>query len=189
MERFEHFAFEEVPEEEGQQLDVNTRYIAILSVLVGCQGVQCLQRNADKSIGGRRVTCGSEGDCLSTVDYIGMGRMWDFLKVTNEIFLERGIALPLAGQATTTLQDRLEKGVDTQAKIFGDHMKEAWKMGHINRWLAANCFGDYYTRTGLTLAPAGADYLLLSYGAGRLRAAADRACERKPLIWAMIKSS
>ena len=23
--------------------------------------------------------------------------------------------------------------------------------GHINRWLAANCFGDYYTRTGLTL--------------------------------------
>ena len=31
-------------------------------------------------------------------------------------------------------------------------MKEAWKKGHINRWLAANCFGDYYTRTGLTLA-------------------------------------
>ena len=57
-----------------------------------------------------------------SVDYIGMGRMWDFLKVTNEIFLERGIALPLAGQATTTLQDRLEKGVDTQAKIFGEHM-------------------------------------------------------------------
>ena len=26
------------------------------------------------------------------------------------------------------------------------------KAGHINRWLAANCFGDYYTRTGLTLA-------------------------------------
>ena len=31
-------------------------------------------------------------------------------------------------------------------------MKEAWKAGHINRWLAANCFGDYYTRTGLDLA-------------------------------------
>ena len=31
-------------------------------------------------------------------------------------------------------------------------MKEAWKNGHINRWLAANCFGDYYTRTGLSLA-------------------------------------
>ncbi len=31
-------------------------------------------------------------------------------------------------------------------------MKEAWKNGHINRWLAENCFGDYYTRTGLSLA-------------------------------------
>ena len=30
-------------------------------------------------------------------------------------------------------------------------MKEAWKSGHINRWLADNCFGDYYTRTGLDL--------------------------------------
>ena len=26
------------------------------------------------------------------------------------------------------------------------------KHGHNNRWLAANCFGDYYTRTGLDLA-------------------------------------
>ena len=30
-------------------------------------------------------------------------------------------------------------------------MNEAWKAGHINRWLAVNCFGDYYTRTGLDL--------------------------------------
>ena len=30
-------------------------------------------------------------------------------------------------------------------------MKDAWKKDHINRWLAANCFGDFYTRTGLDL--------------------------------------
>ncbi len=152
MERFEHFAFEEVPEEEGQQLDVNTRYIAILSVLIGCQGVSAYREMLTKALEEGVSPVEVKEIVYQSVDYIGMGRMWDFLKVTNEIFLERGIALPLAGQATTTLQDRLEKGVDTQAKIFGDHMKEAWKMGHINRWLAANCFGDYYTRTGLTLA-------------------------------------
>ena len=61
------------------------------------------------------------------------------------------IALPLPGQATTTMNDRLEKGVKAQTAIFGEHMKEAWKKGHINRWLAANCFGDFYTRTGLDL--------------------------------------
>ena len=31
-------------------------------------------------------------------------------------------------------------------------MKEAWKAGTVNRWLADNCFGDFYTRKGLTLA-------------------------------------
>ena len=50
------------------------------------------------------------------------------------------------------MENRLEKGVAAQAAIFGDRMKEAWKQSHINRWLADNCFGDYYTRTGLNLA-------------------------------------
>lgn len=30
-------------------------------------------------------------------------------------------------------------------------MNEVWKKSHVNRWLADNCFGDYYTRTGLDL--------------------------------------
>lgn len=35
-------------------------------------------------------------------------------------------------------------------------MKDFWKSGpqdsvHINRWLTDNCFGDYYTRTGLSM--------------------------------------
>ena len=38
--------------------------------------------------------------------------------------------------------------------IFGEQMKGFQESGpeesrHINRWLAGNCFGDYYTRTGL----------------------------------------
>lgn len=78
--------------------------------------------------------------------------MLPFLNCTNEIFAEKDVPLPFEGQATTTLENRLEKGVEAQAEIFGEHMKEAWKTGHINRLLAANCFGDYYTRKGLTLA-------------------------------------
>ena len=33
-ERFQHFAFDEVVNEENQQLDAPTRYLAILSVLI-----------------------------------------------------------------------------------------------------------------------------------------------------------
>ena len=83
---------------------------------------------------------------------MGYGRTLPFLNITNKILTEIGIELPLDGQATTTLDNRLEKGIEAQAEIFGEHMKEAWKTGHINHWLAANCFGDYYTRNGLTRA-------------------------------------
>ena len=46
--------------------------------------------------------------------------------------------------------------MQTQVEIFGDRMKDFYKSGpeetrHINRWLAGNCFGDYYTRSGLSL--------------------------------------
>ena len=56
-------------------------------------------------------------------DYLGYGRILPFLRVTNETFAERGIELPLDGQATTTLENRLEKGVEAQTKIFGAHMQ------------------------------------------------------------------
>ena len=63
--------------------------------------------------------------------------MWQFLKVTNETFSEKGITIPLPAQATIIIEERLEKGIQAQADIFGEHMKEVQKAGHINRWLAA----------------------------------------------------
>lgn len=60
---------------------------------------------------------------------------------------ERG----LPGNATVTRENRLEKGVQAQAEIFGEQMREAWKAGTVNKWLAENCLGDYYTRKGLEI--------------------------------------
>jgi len=42
--------------------------------------------------------------------------MLPFLNVTNELLEQRGIALPLEGQATTTPETRLEKGVDARTR-------------------------------------------------------------------------
>lgn len=53
------------------------------------------------------------------------------------------------GQATTTQENRLERGAQLQAEIFGAQMLEAWKNGPVNRWLAANCFGDFIRAQGL----------------------------------------
>lgn len=152
MERFERFAFDEVVNEENQQLDPVPRYLAILATLMGCGGVDAYREMLPKSLEDGLTPVMVKEIVYQATDYLGYGRMLPFLKATNEVFNEQGILLPLDGQATTTLEDRLEKGIEAQAQIFGEQMKEAWKAGHINRWLAANCFGDYYTRKGLDLA-------------------------------------
>lgn len=150
-ERFEHFAFDEVINEENQQLEPSTRYMAILATLIGCGGVEAYKEMLPQALGSGITPIVAKEIVYQATDYLGYGRMLPFLNVTNEILDENGIELPLDGQATTTLDNRLEKGIAAQAEIFGEHMKEAWKTGHINRWLAANCFGDYYTRKGLDL--------------------------------------
>lgn len=151
-ERFEHFAFEEVINEENQQLEPFTRYLTILATLIGCGGIDAYKEMLTKALKSDITPIVAKEIVYQSADYLGYGRMLPFLNITNEILTEIGIELPLDGQATTTLDDRLEKGIEAQVEIFGEHMKEAWKTSHINRWLAANCFGDYYTRKGLNLA-------------------------------------
>lgn len=151
MERFEHFAFDEVVNEEGQQLDEITRHMAIVATLLGCQGIDEFRLEMPRALDAGLTPVMVKEIIYQAVDYLGIGRVLPFLDAANEILTSRGVKLPLEGQATTTMENRLEKGIEAQADIFGDHMKEAWKTRHINRWLAANCFGDYYTRTGLDL--------------------------------------
>lgn len=151
-ERFEHFAFQEVVNEEGQRLDDITRHMAVIATLLGCQGLDEFKLELPRALDAGLSPVMVKEVVYQAVDYLGIGRVRPFLNITNDILAERGVKLPLDGQATTTMDNRLEKGMQTQVEIFGDAMKEAWKNGHINRWLAANCFGDYYTRNGLTLA-------------------------------------
>lgn len=186
MERFEHFAFEEVPSEDGQQLDDCTRYMAILAALIGCQGAEEFRLVLPRALDAGITPIAVKEVVYQAVDYLGIGRVLPFLNAANEIFEGRGIELPLESQCRTTLENRLEKGVQAQTEIFGEHMREAWKAGHINRWLAANCFGDYYTRTGLDLAQremitfcflaaqGGCEPQLLAHAAGNMNLGNDK---------------
>lgn len=150
-ERFEHFAFSEVVNEPGQQLDERARGLAILATLIGCGGVDAFRELLPEALESG-VTPVMVKECVyQATDYLGYGRVLPFLNAVNEVLTKRGVALPLAPQATTTMENRLEKGIAAQVEIFGEGMNEAWKKSHINRWLADNCFGDYYTRNGLDL--------------------------------------
>ena len=151
MKIIEYFTLEEVVTEPCQGLPEGTRYLALLAVLLGCQVLDVYKDILPQALDGGLNSVMVKEMVYQAVDYLGIGRVMPFLSVTNDVLTARGVRLPLPAQATTTLEDRLEKGAEAQTEIFGAHMKEAWKAGHINRWLAANCFGDYYTRGGLDL--------------------------------------
>ncbi len=91
------------------------------------------------------------------VPYVGMGKVFDFLHATNDVLTARGVALPLAGQSTTTPETRAAKGLAVQKEIVRTDSVDAMYAGapddtlHLQRYLSANCFGDHYTRTGLDL--------------------------------------
>lgn len=151
-ERFDNFAFGEVPASDN--LDDRTRLMAILASLIGCQGVDAFRAMAKGAFNVGVTPVEVKEIVYQAIAYLGMGRVLPFLHATNELLEHRLVELPLEGQATTTMETRLEAGAQKQVDIFGEGMADFYKSGpeetrHINRWLAANCFGDYYTRTGL----------------------------------------
>lgn len=186
MERFQAFANNEVVNEPGMQLDDKSRYLAILATLLGCQGLDEYKEMLEEALLGALTPVEAKEVVYQAVDYLGMGRVYPFLIATNEVMINLGIPLPLEGQSTTTMENRLEKGAQAQVDIFGAGMKDFWKGGHINRWLAANCFGDYYTRTGLNLkerelitfcflaAQGGCEQQLISHSAGNMNLGNDK---------------
>lgn len=151
---FGDFAFNEVPAQNS--LDKKTRFMAILATLLGCQGLDEYRVILPMALDNGLSPVEIKEIVYQATAYLGIGRVRPFLDVTNFVLKERGISLPLAPQSTTNKENRREKGTQAQVNIFGQAMNDFWKSGpeenrHINYWLAANCFGDYYTRNGLDL--------------------------------------
>lgn len=152
IERFDNFAFDEVVQH--GDLDDKTRFLAILAALLGCQGQEEFETMLPAALNFGVTPVEVKELVYQAVAYLGIGRAYPFLKLTNQVFAQLGVQLPSAGRATTTMDNRREAGTQVQVDIFGAHMENFWQSGpeesrHINLWLAANCFGDYYTRTGL----------------------------------------
>ena len=154
IEVFDNFAFDEVIS--YGNLDTKTRVMMILGSTIACQAMTEYKMyvNAALNVG---VTPVEIKEILyQSVPYVGISKVIDFIYSTNEIFNERGIELPLKGQSTTDPETRYEKGLDLQKSIFGEMIDKMYEQSpknqiHIQKYLSANCFGEYLTRTGLDL--------------------------------------
>ena len=187
---FENFALDEVTKQ--GELDESTRMMAILAALLGCQGLELYKSMLPAALGAGLTPVQIKEVVYQATAYLGIGRVFPFLKATNAVFASQGISLPLEPQATTTPDTRLAAGEQAQVDIFGDSMRGFSQSGpeesrHINRWLSDNCFGDYYTRKGLDyrqremitfcflLAQGGCEPQLTSHAEANLRIGNDKA--------------
>lgn len=72
MERFEHFAFDEVVNEEGQQLDDITRHMAIIATLLGCQGIDEFRIELPRALDAGLTPVMVKEIVYQAVDYLGI---------------------------------------------------------------------------------------------------------------------
>lgn len=153
IEIFDNFAFDEVLNHGS--LDTKTRIMVTMASTIAQNTVSefCMMLKAALANGVSPVEV--KDIIYQSVAYVGMARVIDFLKITNDVFTEQGIKLPLEGQSTTSPETRYEKGLELQKEIFGDMIGKMYDAApdnqkHFQRYLSANCFGDYQTRTGLS---------------------------------------
>ncbi|MEH6854476.1 4-carboxymuconolactone decarboxylase [Priestia megaterium] len=88
--------------------------------------------------------------------YIGFPKTLNAINEVNEVFKAKNIALPVESQKTVDEDNRFQKGLATQGEIFRDGIKKMQESAplnqkHMQEFLSAFCFGDFYTRNGLDL--------------------------------------
>ena len=120
--------------------------------------------------------------------FLGFPMTLNGVAVINEVFADRGISLPLAGQATVAEGERFESGRAIQHPLYGDEIRDNLVglpeelRDVVPRLLTEFCFGDFYTRSGLDVAKrellvlcllaalGGAEVQLRGHAAGNLKA-------------------
>ncbi|MDA7027632.1 carboxymuconolactone decarboxylase family protein [Bacillus sp. CLL-7-23] len=88
--------------------------------------------------------------------YIGFPKTLNAINEVNEVFKTKNIALPIESQKTVDEDHRFRNGLAVQVEIFGENIKKMQEstspnQKHIQEYLSAFCFGDFYTRGGLEL--------------------------------------
>lgn len=148
---FSNFAFGEVPGDVA--IPAEDAALAVQAVLIGAQGLEAFRRMLPVAVASGVKPVEIRETVYQSTAYCGIGRTLPFIEAVDEYGAANGVKWPAE---TADDRDRAERGEAVQVEAFGDHMKGFADSGpeltrHINRWLSANCFGDYYVRPGLDL--------------------------------------
>ena len=137
-------------------LDIKTRLMVTLASNIASQAQAEYRITLESALNEGITSIEIKEILYQSVAYAGMAKVRDFIGITNDILLARGVRLPLEGQSVVSSETRFNKGLELQKSIFGERIEQMHKNApdnqkHIQRYLSANCFGDYQTRSGLNV--------------------------------------
>lgn len=156
MSNLYNFAYGEVLSRTDIQIPERDRHLAVLAAVLGTQGTGEFETVLRAALNGGISPVEAKEVIYQSVAYLGFAKVRPFLSAANGVMEDMGFRLPLEPQGTVTQENRREEGNRVQVEIFGGGMRESWLSGPeeraaVNSFLASNCFGDYYTRGGLSL--------------------------------------
>lgn len=137
-------------------LDPKLRELVTLVSLTASQGTDMIKPHVETALNIGVSPIEIKEALYQCSPYVGYPRVFAALEKANEVFKEKNISLPIESQSTVTESTRFDKGLETQVSMYGDailtaHSNAAPNQKHIQNFLSANCFGDFYTRKGLDL--------------------------------------
>lgn len=139
-----------------EKLSAKLRELVILVVAATNQTMNEVKRHTTAALASGVMLEEIREAVYHCAPYIGLGKAENAVNAVNEVFAEKGVALPLESGQTVTEESRLPDGIAAQKSIFGEHI-DAMRAAapenqkNIQDYLSAYCFGDFYTRKFLTI--------------------------------------
>lgn len=153
----DNFAFDEVLGISDDHVKESTRILCILASTIAQYSKNEFRMYVDAALNVGVKPSAIREVVYQAVPYVGYSSVLCFLQIMNEVFANNDIRLPLNDHATVTRENRKEEGRKIMNQIFGEDEIEKMIAGtpegqkHIVDYLESYCYGDFYTRRGLTL--------------------------------------
>lgn len=137
-------------------LEPKLRELITLVSLTASQGNSMIAEHVEAALNVGASAIEIKEALYQCAPYVGFPRVFAALEEANKVFKAKNIKLPLESQATVSEETRFEKGLEIQTNTFGQRILDAHanapeNQKHIQNYLSAMCFGDFYTREGLDM--------------------------------------
>lgn len=138
-------------------LDLATRELITIVTLTTSRSHRLLENHIEAGLISDLSPVKIKEAIYQCTPYIGVVKVLEALEIMYKVFNNKKVQLPLPTQKTVTEETRFQDGFDVQSNAFtkeaiqNNHNSAPVELKHIQNYLSAYCFGDFYTRNGLDL--------------------------------------